>query len=71
MGCSLQMLAALYQNFVVSGFGVEGDQLKRYEEGQRKLAGILGLEDKVKMKVSTVYWKERWGCGRVPMFSML
>lgn len=47
----LQMIAALYQNFVVSGFGVEGDQLKRYEAGQGKLAGILGLDDADKLKV--------------------
>lgn len=52
-GC-WQMLAALYQNFVVSGFGVEGDELKRYEGAQRKLAGILGLEDKVKMKARVI-----------------
>lgn len=45
------MLAALYQNFVVNGFSVEGEQLKRYEQGQSKLAGILGLEADVKMKV--------------------
>ncbi|CAN0579380.1 unnamed protein product, partial [Laminaria digitata] len=38
------MLEALYQNFVVNGFGVEGEQLKRYEAGQSKLAGILGLD---------------------------
>ena len=46
-----QMLAALYQNFVVNGFSVEGDQLKRYEAGQSKLAGILGLDPAAKMKV--------------------
>lgn len=46
------MLAALYQNFVVNGFSVEGEQLKRYEQGQSKLAGILGLEPDVKMKVN-------------------
>lgn len=45
------MLEALYQNFVVNGFGVDGDQLKRYEAGQGKLAGILGLEPEVKTKV--------------------
>ena len=45
------MLEALYQNFVVNGFGVEGEQLKRYEAGQSKLAGILGLDPAVKMKV--------------------
>lgn len=50
-----QMLAALYQNFVVSGFGVEGEQLKRYEQGQAKLAGILGLEPSVKLKVRYPY----------------
>lgn len=49
------MLAALYQNFVVSGFGVEGEQLKRYEQGQAKLAGILGLEPSVKLKVRYPY----------------
>lgn len=47
------MLEALYQNFVVNGFGVEGEQLKRYEAGQGKLAGILGLDPAVKMKVTT------------------
>ena len=46
------MLEALYQNFVVNGFGVEGEQLKRYEAGQGKLAGILGLDPAVKMKVT-------------------
>lgn len=45
------MLAALYQNFVVNGFSVEGEQLKRYEAGQNKLAGILGLEADVRLKV--------------------
>lgn len=45
------MLEALYQNFVVNGFGVEGEQLKRYESGQSKLAGILGLDPDVTMKV--------------------
>lgn len=48
------MVAALYQNFVVNGFSVEGEQLKRYEQGQSKLAGILGLEADVKMKVRTI-----------------
>ena len=46
------MLEALYQNFVVNGFGVEGEQLKRYESGQGKLAGILGLDPEVTMKVN-------------------
>lgn len=50
------MLEALYQNFVVSGFGVEGEQLKRYEAGQGKLAGILGLEDEVKLKVMLLWY---------------
>ena len=49
------MLAALYQNFVVNGFSVEGDQLKRYEAGQSKLAGILGLDPAAKMKVWCTY----------------
>ncbi|CAN0328188.1 unnamed protein product, partial [Ectocarpus fasciculatus] len=51
IGNTDEMLAALYQNFVVNGFSVEGEQLKRYEQGQSKLAGILGLEADVKMKV--------------------
>ncbi|CAM9178612.1 unnamed protein product [Pylaiella littoralis] len=51
IGSTDEMLAALYQNFVVSGFGVEGEQLKRYEQGQAKLAGILGLEPSVKLKI--------------------
>eukprot|EP00752_Nemacystus_decipiens_P017831 g15987.t1 len=46
-----EMLAALYQNFVVNGFSVEGDQLKRYEAGQSKLSGILGLDPAAKMKI--------------------
>ncbi|CBJ30096.1 IAP100 protein [Ectocarpus siliculosus] len=50
-GNSDEMVAALYQNFVVNGFSVEGEQLKRYEQGQSKLAGILGLEADVKMKI--------------------
>lgn len=57
------MLAALYQNFVVNGFSVEGEQLKRYEAGQNKLAGILGLEADVKLKVRGC---RKFSVGRCP-----
>ncbi|CAM9895007.1 unnamed protein product, partial [Sphacelaria rigidula] len=51
IGIDTQVLTALYQNFVVAAFGVQGPKLKRYEEGQRKLSGILGISDEEKAKI--------------------
>ncbi|CAM9385256.1 unnamed protein product, partial [Phaeothamnion confervicola] len=41
-----QVTEKIYQNFVVSAFSVEGETARRYEGGQAKLAGILGLDPK-------------------------
>ncbi|CAM9168786.1 unnamed protein product [Chrysoparadoxa australica] len=46
-----EMSTKLYQQFVVSGFTVEGEEAKRYEGAQPKLAGVLGLEPDVVKKI--------------------